>query len=453
MNTLRNLLWLGFACLVLCACAKTRSPGGSSKTSFLALCNASCAEGLSCLCGVCTEMCDSNAACKALSDVASCQEAASGCGTSTVCDVECSDDGDCAVLGKSHACEEGRCRAPAQDAMVSGGAGGTRGDAGVADAGVADAGAAHGDSGVGDAGGGDRPQVRACHADAVLAYLLEDEPYGICPGELDRPATDCAEAIQNTIDQDMGFLVTWETFVHETPTLGNIVIEGFFGVPSSSGLKFYKVRQDGTGFVGMSHPDETWQLSWTECASFTINHSCETIPECFQCVEAGEQECGCVREQDRREIVCGGYGGPNNLCKQPGYCLIETICYPSGETTEDGCCTCDNGSYSCIEPAWCPGWPSMGKRCDDENACGMGLQCRTDLPGEHGVCTRSCNYGCPTGSECFTNLGDYDDIPIGEGICLRYCESQDECDLEVQGEPLGSLCTPLKSDGSIAVCL
>src|SRR5262249_17456910 len=95
-------------------------------------------------------------------------------------------------------------------------------------------------------------------------------------------------------------------------------------------------------------------------------------------------------------------------------------------------------------PGWCPGWVLIGKRCSKNEDCSVlptsssGLTCRTDFFGERGVCTRDCNFGCPTGTEC-TNVPDYNGGTIND-VCMRSCTAAAECDLEVQGSPLGSEC-------------
>lgn len=468
---MRNVLSLSFACMALTACAKTTaSSGGSSETHFLALCNATCGDGFSCLCGVCTEACDSNRACDALPAGASCQATVDGCGTPKICDVGCSDDGDCTALGASHACDGGRCRAPAADGPIDrddagpddaggsggAGAGGTGGTGGVLTSGTGGTGAVSGIGGTGGTGGaglamGDGiPDVRSCSPDDVALYLLDGESHGICPSN--QSATQCAQTIQNVLDDDRPFLVGWSRLIQVSPASGVVIGEGFFSVPSSGGLKFYKYFT-GTGFTGEFHPDEEWHLSWTECTDFTVNTTCTTLADCFECTVVGVEECGC--NDEALDVACGGFGdsSPRDLCEHHDACLIDSICYPSGQTTEDGCCTCENREYSCNEEAGCPGWPSISKRCANDDDCGAGLECRNDIEfGERGVCTRACNYGCPTGTICAgyarDSNGDFIDV------CLRTCEQGGgDCSLEVDGAPLGSECITVSVDDDTPLCL
>ena len=114
-------------------------------------------------------------------------------------------------------------------------------------------------------------------------------------------------------------------------------------------------------------------------------------------------------------------------------CNFDGVCYPDGTSTEDGCCTCDKQAVGsgCIEPGWCPGWVLIGKRCSTDGDCSLssvssGLQCRTDFFGERGVCTRDCNYGCPTGTECVAEVPDYNGGTI-KNVCMRPCAARADC--------------------------
>jgi hypothetical protein len=470
MMAMRTVLQLSFACaacLVLAACAQTKTKsGGSSETHFLALCNASCADGLSCLCGVCTEACDSNSACDALPGAASCEATADGCGTPKICDVECSDDGDCAPLGASHTCDDGHCRAPATDDPTDGddagpgdaggtgggGAGGSGGTGGVLASGTGGGGT--GGGGTGGAGDG-IPDVRACSGEDVLSdYLLgEGQAYSVCSGG--QTAVQCAQAIKNVLDDDRAFFVSWGVYVQASPTRGSGYREGFFSVPSSGGLKVYKFYQPIEGFTGEFHPDEEWHLSWTECTDFTVNAACTTLADCFECAVTGEQECGC--NDEALDVGCTGFSGynPRDLCEAPNACLIDSICYPSGETTEDGCCSCENGYYACNEEAGCSGPRSISKRCTDRDDCSAGLECRTDIQGaQGGVCTRDCNYGCPTGTLCASYVRDSSGEYIEGGVCLRTCEQGGgDCSLEIDGAPLATECITVSEDDTTPLCI
>ncbi|HLV68615.1 MAG TPA: hypothetical protein VKY73_22515 [Polyangiaceae bacterium] len=94
------------------------SADGGSETHFLRGCGQSCAEGLTCACGVCTRPCSQAEACTALAAEAECvalePRVASGrCAAAeetAYCEVTCLVDADCASLGDAARCEAGSCR-------------------------------------------------------------------------------------------------------------------------------------------------------------------------------------------------------------------------------------------------------------------------------------------------------------------------------------------------------
>ncbi len=99
------------------ACGGSASGGeGNSETHFLAFCAGKCADGLACVCGVCTVTCERASTCAGLDDHASCQGGDAypdTCGDDTrpsVCDVTCTRDSECASLGGDYACVDGFCR-------------------------------------------------------------------------------------------------------------------------------------------------------------------------------------------------------------------------------------------------------------------------------------------------------------------------------------------------------
>lgn len=114
-----RLLAAALCTWLLLACGGVAQMGGEdSETHFLALCQAgACGEGLSCICGVCTVVCDPAQSCSELNSAASCQvppeSAGTACGEASqpsVCDVTCAADGDCASLGADYRCADGACR-------------------------------------------------------------------------------------------------------------------------------------------------------------------------------------------------------------------------------------------------------------------------------------------------------------------------------------------------------
>lgn len=99
--------------ITLAACADTiNSTKAETETHFLQSCESSCEDGLSCVCGVCTQACTSDSACEALASSASCATIPSACGhLGDLCDVTCTVLDDCEAFGTSFECVSGRCRA------------------------------------------------------------------------------------------------------------------------------------------------------------------------------------------------------------------------------------------------------------------------------------------------------------------------------------------------------
>jgi hypothetical protein len=120
------MLLAGFtllACLVsAAACGRLAKRNIDSESHFLATCENSCADGASCVCGVCTLLCAEPADCQSLSPSASCRDVDVGecAGTPSsgpaaplaarICDVVCAADADCADLSAEHRCQSGHCR-------------------------------------------------------------------------------------------------------------------------------------------------------------------------------------------------------------------------------------------------------------------------------------------------------------------------------------------------------
>ena len=117
--------WIALATCLLGAagCFSSKDPQADSESHFLSACEDSCQDGLECICGVCTAVCDpasdcseqhEEASCVALDAFAQpdrCDEAAPD--VASVCELACSDDSDCSSLSEAHRCDpQGRCRQP-----------------------------------------------------------------------------------------------------------------------------------------------------------------------------------------------------------------------------------------------------------------------------------------------------------------------------------------------------
>lgn len=112
-----GILVVAMGALLLPAGCGTTRPRTGSETNFLTSCDATCDDGLSCVCGVCTRVCSQNDECTSLASGAECTADFVGaaneeCSVGEVefCDELCSGDADCAELGESFECQNGTCR-------------------------------------------------------------------------------------------------------------------------------------------------------------------------------------------------------------------------------------------------------------------------------------------------------------------------------------------------------
>lgn len=120
-----RMLSAGLAALAVSqSCGRVTERSMDSESHFLSSCESSCAEGASCICGVCTLVCSGAADCQRVSPAASCRnvDVAECAGTpapsslaltplaARVCDVACAADADCAELSAEHRCQSGHCR-------------------------------------------------------------------------------------------------------------------------------------------------------------------------------------------------------------------------------------------------------------------------------------------------------------------------------------------------------
>ncbi len=109
------------------SCGESRA-GGDSETHFLRRCADECGDGLSCICGICTQACDDDLACSSLAPGAACLESpGDSCAEARpICEMACTRDADCEALGASYRCDAGpgMCRS---EAPGGGGAGGLDG--------------------------------------------------------------------------------------------------------------------------------------------------------------------------------------------------------------------------------------------------------------------------------------------------------------------------------------
>ncbi|WP_437657842.1 alpha/beta hydrolase family esterase [Sorangium sp. So ce1182] len=113
--------------VLLASACRNIGPQTGSETNFLTSCDASCGDGLACLCGVCTQACSVADECSALASGAECvavasrpaEAACAAAESAAFCDLSCSGDADCEPLGAPFRCQGGFCRAPAEGETAS----------------------------------------------------------------------------------------------------------------------------------------------------------------------------------------------------------------------------------------------------------------------------------------------------------------------------------------------
>jgi len=111
-------LWLIFSC------STPESSQEGSETHFLESCDATCEDGMQCICGVCTRSCSEPNDCADWAGVASCAPLAprvverrcAASELSAICDAACLSDVDCSKLAASRICDYGYCRQLQQQA-------------------------------------------------------------------------------------------------------------------------------------------------------------------------------------------------------------------------------------------------------------------------------------------------------------------------------------------------
>lgn len=105
-------LLAGLVLVLACQANNPIETGG--ETHFLKTCSGEADDcgGLSCMCGVCTVLCDDNTACSNFADAVCVSPGEHGTCSSVErrCDVECHNDDDCASVSPFHVCDDGTCR-------------------------------------------------------------------------------------------------------------------------------------------------------------------------------------------------------------------------------------------------------------------------------------------------------------------------------------------------------
>jgi hypothetical protein len=119
-NALAWIFALVSVLLLALSCSSHPESTDGSETHFLTNCDATCASGLQCVCGVCTKPCADDSVCTTLG--ASCTPLAArvaerrcdATAGAAVCDAGCLETSDCAALGADFVCTNGYCRVEAE---------------------------------------------------------------------------------------------------------------------------------------------------------------------------------------------------------------------------------------------------------------------------------------------------------------------------------------------------
>jgi len=118
LRKVRTLAPLLVGVWVVFSCSAPESSQDGSETHFLESCEGSCADGMQCICGVCSKPCTRQTDCSTLPGVASCaplgprvaEQRCSSVELGAMCDASCLTDADCRKLGADRVCDYGFCR-------------------------------------------------------------------------------------------------------------------------------------------------------------------------------------------------------------------------------------------------------------------------------------------------------------------------------------------------------
>ncbi len=267
--------------------------------------------------------------------------------------------------------------------------------------------------------------IASCSPEDVAQHLWGDQTQIECAfdaGSSDDFIVQCAAM---ALSVEAPFFVTFSN-----TGMDSFLEHGYLGRREGDGYQVYEIDANGP----LSFDGPIWETTWTPCSRFEVSEDCELGEACFSCLAIDAELCGCMLDEGgAARIACPEIDAPPCAASS---CLVDGACVPNGWGSDDGCCGCLEGNVSCIEPGWCPGPVTIGRRCETDEECqlmggaGSGLHCRTDFAGERGVCTRACNYGCPEGTECVAEVPHYDEGVVRE-MCMRPCEQQAQCDAEM----------------------
>ena len=118
LRKLRTFAPILFGLLLIFSCSTRDTSQEGSETHFLQTCEATCDDGMQCICGVCTKACTRQTDCTNLPGTASCaplaprvaEQRCAATELGAICDAPCLTDFDCSGLAADRICDYGFCR-------------------------------------------------------------------------------------------------------------------------------------------------------------------------------------------------------------------------------------------------------------------------------------------------------------------------------------------------------
>jgi hypothetical protein len=372
MNRQCRLIGFVLSILTFVGCAQSVAGPTDSETHFLHQCKESCAEGLACICGVCTKVCYDDESCSSLPGDPTCVapdllEDLRNCRPSDpidepVCDVGCKSDSDCKALGKGFTCQSGFCRedtAPKADSSIKDDAGPTEKESAVDDGGV-------------DASSGEKDAI------SILPEFTANEDAGNYEEVIDASFTgglasgDRApkpgEASPNAYGEPIEPHVISVHYPHFDPAS----YAGLSSLPDEKYAEEEIENKCGEQSVGY------WSIDPSEsqpCAAYYLCiHDCEADTDCD---DGGSGNALPVCDIDGS---CTLYCDEQRICPEGMVCITEAnrgLCYWPIEIIAPGCpawCELDPAPQGC--PGGCA---AEGVGCrNEEGYCCDGLVCGPD---------------------------------------------------------------------------
>jgi hypothetical protein len=182
--------------------------------------------------------------------------------------------------------------------------------------------------------------------------------------------------------------------------------------------------------------------------------ACTLLDSCDQGVCSGEAK-DCADELDCTTDLCLADGSCSNEL-QNGYCLIDSVCYSTGETSADSSCrTCDPAlasdqwqikaaGESCDDGLWCTGTDTCSATGDCEHT---NIPCPVPCLQNCSEIEQNCSED-PLGTACDDGFSCTQDATCdGAGNCVgipieNYCAANEECQPACATDEFGCVARP-----------